>query len=745
MGLKWQSTFTSNKGLQCTLLISARGYTGTPIDITLTGTPVVHTWQTDEAKPAIKGSELEINILNRGTLPVTDFMASEDDFFFVEFKVGAATKFKGFLVQDDYSEALVDYPHEIRLKATDNIGLLKDVSLLDAAISNGSQTTSSHTIEQIAPDKIRFVGDVLTSISTFQYVIINSGTTIDGQYQIKAWQYVGLFDTVITFRSNLNGTISGTHTASITYITPVDLSQKMYLSELLSLSMKAINVPLFIRVYSSLYADGTPQARLFDQVKITPESFSNNDNWDSCYQVIEKILNRFKFTLFQAEGFYNFVRWDELAHSNNSISGRSYNADFVYLGVISLATEFTFGFGGSSFPETGLSYSVQRPLKQAQETMKYRNPANIIQNINLQNVGRLLSVTTVSGSTVYDYDAVQWLQGQWWTSFGNSMVLGTATRIIRVIIDADNNEVDRYLVLKGGPNELIQAESNRVEVRKGDRINFSYDVRIDGGEKFGWRYFYTLLLTHDNFIPHSGSDSVVNTNGAWGSALPATSLVGFNHPSAGGGNGWYDWTNISVNSFDIPFDGVIILKLVHCHLSPGSTGETHYKNIKFEVVRNLAGNKAVIGHEHTDKQLLNIKNKDAGDIYVDNTMSNAIAGSLFLNSRTGPLQDLVKKWLYRTVQYSQLGQITTTEEMFWRSIPRLKLEGTIYNLSQSPNFLSALSVMQYTHYAGYNFIWGKLSIDYKRDKATGTLFEMYKDSEDIANFNNIYGFRYLFE
>lgn len=748
MGLKWQSSFTSNLGLSCSLLIYAKDYSGTAIDITLAGTPVIQTWEKDDAQAPIKGCSLDINIVSDGTsLSIADFTSDEDDFFKVEFKVGGSMKFTGYLVQDDYSELIVDFTHEINLKATDNLGLLKNVTLLDCAIKNGEQTTTTYTIEQIDPSQIRINGVHVTTLKNGQYITIGGGTVLDGTYELKTWwltSVLGIDRTYIVFETNLDGTLVGTTSADITIVDPVNLDDKIKVSDLLHLCIKNANLSLKYRIYGDLQADDAPNARLLDNLYLQPTTFKNSKDFESCYSVVEKILSRFKFTLFQAEGFWNIMRWDELKISN-TVSFRTYDADFVYESASTIGAEYEFGFEEESYPEAGLSYSLDRPLAVVKETFNYKNPSNLIHNINFYEIGQLISTTVSGDKTIYDYDAAGWAAGEWWTSGGNGVVTGTAQRLIRVIKDSEDNEVERYLVAKGGGNgTLIQIESNRVEVREGDKINFSYDVRCDSsGEKYGWRYFYTLLLTHNTFVPNAADDSIVKDDGSWGTALPAAGLIGYNYPSAAGGSGWRDWTTISKETLVVPHDGVIILKLVHVHLAPGSTGETHYKNINFEVIRSIDGNGKVIGHEHKNHRILNLNNSEEKEIYVDETTSNAIGGTFFLESMTGPLRDLAKAWIYNGDTFDNLGKITTLERMFLRSVSRRKLEGSIYNLTANSLFLSMLSVMKYALYPDLRFVWGKFTIDYKRDKASGTLFEILNTTEDFDTFVSIYSFRYL--
>src|SRR6476620_3311710 len=88
-----------------TLQILEKDYVGDVIDVVGGGVPVLHYYQTDEPKAAIKGSSLSITLINDGSLPLESFFSVDDDQFQVKLSwtTGSATTvmFIGFLVQDD--------------------------------------------------------------------------------------------------------------------------------------------------------------------------------------------------------------------------------------------------------------------------------------------------------------------------------------------------------------------------------------------------------------------------------------------------------------------------------------------------------------------------------------------------------------------------------------------------------------------------------------------------------------------
>ena len=112
-----------------TLSIYEKNYTGGASRVNCSGTPAIHTWTKDEEFKGIRGSQLAVNLINEGNLPLTRFYSEEDDTFQVQLIQGSKILFIGYLVQDDCNEDLVDYSHNISLSFTDNLALLKDVTI----------------------------------------------------------------------------------------------------------------------------------------------------------------------------------------------------------------------------------------------------------------------------------------------------------------------------------------------------------------------------------------------------------------------------------------------------------------------------------------------------------------------------------------------------------------------------------------------------------------------------------------
>ena len=85
---------------------------------------------------------------------------------------------------------------------------------------------------------------------------------------------------------------------------------------------------------------------------------------------------------------------------------------------------------------------LTRAYSITKETFNYEQPKELIRNINLQELGTLLSTTTDGdGNTVKDYEAPYWFE----TNLGGY----NPGIYIRVITSPDGEEVDRYLVIDG--------------------------------------------------------------------------------------------------------------------------------------------------------------------------------------------------------------------------------------------------------------------------------------------------------
>ena len=97
----------------------------------------------------------------------------------------------GYIIQDDCSEVLLDFNHEINITATDMLGTLKDISIKDAAYlypdyryyENIEMNTSSGLYNILT--LVNLPDDFL--LGSNNTITITNGTPFDGTYTISSY------------------------------------------------------------------------------------------------------------------------------------------------------------------------------------------------------------------------------------------------------------------------------------------------------------------------------------------------------------------------------------------------------------------------------------------------------------------------------------------------------------------------------------------------------------------------------
>ena len=319
------------------LLIYKKNYTGLASNVLAAGEPIVCEWDSDEVYDPIKGGKITVNLINDGSLPLSKFFSVEDDTFKCELYWGEKLIFTGFLVQDDASEIQVDQLHEIQLVFTDNIGLLKDVSFDQANKLVGRRKPHNYNIYSSIGTTdygteysvLNIYGISLTDALIGDTILIE-GTPADGVYTVK---YVTNSPTIvfITLVEAWPNTIPAYTQATVTFITPQDLNDRVPLTKFLEICLKTTGLNIWTHLYGNLEVDGGSTGRFLEDTFLGCRTFNSGNTWDSCYSVLTKILSRFKLTLFQSDGFWNLIRWDELRYFDSLIPGTRYDVDFNFM------------------------------------------------------------------------------------------------------------------------------------------------------------------------------------------------------------------------------------------------------------------------------------------------------------------------------------------------------------------------------------------------------------------------------
>jgi hypothetical protein len=738
-GLKYQTQFTSesddnNAELDYTLKFKRKDYTGEVATLIGSETTVIQKCTTDDPFAPIKGQSLSISILNKGeSLPITTFQSDADDDWMVELWQDTNLLFIGFLVQDDFYEQMIDYTHAIQLNANDNLGLLKGVVLSDASVRRSYNVT--------------YLGVVLLPSIIYVY-------TEDDAFYPQIGNAFEVAGTIYTITSVLYGTqtISGNTinwAIGVTPITPVyalttgtvyltgeiNLLNKNSLLSIIAVCLGQTNLELITNFFFNLYEYRQDNTVLsFDQTLINSQVFISGDTYQDCYSALEKILKTFNCSLFQANGQWNIINWHEAvpkiswSYANNAIPAFIYDETWGAIGTTVLDNNFNIGRAPQlSRPITGLTQGALRGYKFTKRKFDYNQPKYLLKNYDLQEVGALLRQYVSGLNTIYEYVATSWEE---------DLNTPVTERFIRVIRETGSGtELDRCLVVKGsgGVNDPTSVQGIPFEISEGDKVlvSFTYhtaDSQAGAGTTvFGVRLYDGVSDVYVDDPPPTGT-------GGWGS-------LGYNYLYPVGSN-----TNqkqvVEIQSAQAPFSGLLYVYLAQAD-AIGPVTETWYRDIRVEYQPYIADQVKIIGQVHSQTRTDGPKLFSEQDIFIDDTPRNSINGTLFLTTKTSLISDRTTYWRYpATADGWRLGELATFDELNWRQKTRSKLEGGFIGNYQNGLPISLLTVGITDFSPTKNYIFGLLTIDYKRNQYSGTLYELYDEADELVTAD--YLLKYLY-
>lgn len=731
----------------------------------LAGTPVVQEWQEDDAFAPIRGCTLKINIIaNHGNpnyteVKLSDFYSENDNEFYVTLEDDLTDEllFAGYVLQDDCSEIQVDFAHEIQLTATDNLATLKEIRLDQAVIDEAiPKTLYGNFNSYISNGKnyITFTGSDLIMTTGQTFDISLTASALNGTWTVvdQTWTNTPISQNTIVVAEAVPTVIAVAGNLDYEYRMP--LRGYVTIRELFRNCILATNLDLVhTNVLANIYPTTGTNGIWFDDTYVNVLTFKNDSTWDTCHDILEKIMARFRSTLFQAHGQWWVVRWGELwrwADGNGmSFSGWQYPAALDTIGVAITFSTYNTSFNAGEI-QTGWMRSIVRPYKYVQETMQYNQVANIITNGDLSILGPLIRTYTATIDGVL-CDVNEYEAPFWYNFLPNPNMDEYFIRV--ATSQATDQEVFRYLVINSNttlfPSNSNAIYSNDIDVEIGDVIEFSFDVKTNVSHA-GTNYMTTYLYISDTAgSTYTGEQP--NTSGYW----VATPGLFFNYA----GNNNTDWNTFSFKSLPSPRRGrmIIAFQMIVMDIA-GVTyiqGETQIKNIRINISNNINNLNRIIGHRHQDSLDLILKNIDEKEIAVDDTRSNLISGTLFLETYTDLIRDRIQTWNFDTgtqILETQLGRITTQEIEFWRRKPRSKYNGTLikaydFNSGKAITPLTCVKLLyDASNMENMRFVFGSLTVDYKAHLSDGTLYEICELDENISDFtDDTYTFIYLYE
>lgn len=735
-GLKYQNEFNSrsdNNGLQHTYFLQFwfKDYTGPATSVLGGETSVIQRCTIDDPTAPIKGQSLDITLINEnGNLPIINFQSEDDNGVQVQLLEGTKLLFIGYLVQDDFYETKVDTTHTITLSANDGLGLLKGVILSDAAVRRAFEvslrTNGDNSVVYIWSENTAFYPQIGNTIEILgvSYVIaiaVNETTGIGPAFY--NWTI-----TLTTPTAGIGPTIE------TVYLTgEIDLLLRNSLLSTVAVCLGQTNLALITNIFlNHCEYRQNPMISTFEQTLLDSQIFISGDTYQDCYTALSKVLTSFNCTLFQANGQWNIVHWPEFRRwANNAVPGFMYDETWSNIGSTLFNNTFNIGTANDTTWLSGLQQGALRGWKFSRQSFEFKQPKYLLKNSDLMQLGTLLRTYDSGTDTISEYVALYWQR--------TNNLLPAVERFIRVVYDnVLRRESDRYLVLRGPTYDSTRSlPSEFIECQTNDRIRFSCTFRTNVGGTIGALSFAIQLYdgTTTRYL-YNGDDPI-----RWAAAF------GFSitFPAGTDSGTWHDIdTELSP---PIPYNGLMTVFLPEFTDPPQNSGrESHFKNMQFEYVSYINDSTKIIGQIHNRTQDVNKKLNNDVDILIDDTPRNSIQGTLFLTTKTPAtaygLQDRTAFWRYPNAPSGDrhLGELNTYEELLYKRVTRSKFEGGFFGNYQAGVTVSLLTMAIMEFSPNKNYTFGLLTIDYKKNQFSGTLYELYDltDAELVSDYTLTY-------
>jgi hypothetical protein len=718
------------------LQIEKKDFTGSPIDIILSGNPIIQEWQEDDQKAPIRGCTLKVNIITDSSgIALTDFYSDDDNTFKAILKRAQTDEvlFVGYLLQDDCAELYVDFNHEISLTFTDHLALLKDIRLNEAAVNIGGPTViSAISISNLFPIANNAIGSLDPRIGVLQNG--DAFSLFDGATTYNFICYNISYNSILGYLINIGIVVpfAGTITFDLTYTAPVVLDGYFSLAQILRLCLRSTDLDLNTTVASSLYPVGGSTQELVLDTFLDITTFQKANEWMTCYDILEIIMSRFNASLFQAHGRWFIVRFDEIYRyfgaAKPIYTVNVYNYEFVPGGASANITQHEFA--DSTEQETGVIKSIVRPYQFVKETFNYNQNENLLKNPNLQELGNFRSqYIDANTNLIKEYELPYWVN---WDGNPGGYVGPYCDKYIRIAYNNDiasedyGDELYRNLVLTGDGPTQHALQSNDIYLSAGDAFNYTFQVA--SGLNINGPHLYGFSVR----ISNGTTTYWLDMSGYWQTTYQAFNNNSFHLLSGDNLDGLHSWT---VAPLPVPINGVLNVFLFIPIVNWGAN-EMYYRNFSFTVSSYYAGSNVVIGQTHEEYQLNNIKNNIDKEIFIDNSPSWYIAGTLFLESYNGLLRNRCRTWKYQsgTDVYITLGGVATAEALWTNYILRNKYELTYRHLYENDKILTPFSCfVNYLEGTTKQYIPGKMTIDYKSANCNLTLREIVSNVDGITS------------
>lgn len=795
-----KSEFTNihfNKQAVYKFTIYKKNYTEQPIPCLCGKDPAILKFLNDELI-GIKGAELRLNLINiDNQFPASLFYCESDDEFKIDFWVEYSIPdpdnpfaeitttraiFSGYLLQDQIKEILTDIGHEIEITFTDNLGILKDISFGDAAKLSPSSAAnirevSAYITATAFPTELKSkikvttpvpnqgnpqVGDYMyitqSPVGNFSFMIIGV-TAVGPDLEIEVDERIPVsflnYPTTIYYLTGLNLT-------DFYSIGNITKQNKIRLDEVIRICLHATGLSLGVRYLSGLevVAGLVSPKNIFQNVYISLDTLRSGDEFISCYQVLENICKRFRFTLYQSnlepsvslgKPDWFFVRYYEYKYPYPiDLQGFSYDQYMTYNSTPIFSYKMNYDIGRIEF---GSEETITRPTRSILDKFDFEYSDELLYNSKLSNTGKFIGSQYVTQILYNGFNSLIYkAEGFFGTPFNPTTQYEATIQIL--YDDLYVSEKERWLVVKPlgtalqNPTDFAAVLGVQLEVNINDWIEYSFDYRC-------------FPISDNNNLPVliqftdlAGTKYYLNEDGNWDTST--SNLIYIEEATVPEWKSSPNW-----KSKPFPGDGHLLVTFGQYSVFGFGGSNTYYRNIDLKYYAGSGSGVNIVGQEHTGYIFSQLKNSKDDEINYDCTNKNQVLGTLFLQpiDNIYAIDPKANTWSDgQTAVNYRLGEIVSRQEMNLYYTKRLFLEckllglfNPIYKFNNLFGwaFLTPTALIQSNVNPNKKFAIGRLEYNFREDFAECDLYEIFDVSEagGDSRSNELvqYGFKYKYK
>lgn len=605
------------------------------IPLSMTGDPLhISTIDNNEDKfTPIRSKQAEIKIFTGNGLDINTFCEGDDGRFYVEIFVDNLIIFRGFLIIPDLQQDFQPDPNILILTATDNIGTLKDIPLVDfdgavpvhenAIIMYLAWALNKTTINQ----NINIINNLVsgqgaqTITATFVYSGDTSAFTVNNADAAKL--FVG--EQIV-----ISGTASNDSTVTITSIVVID----PFIQEIITTGTFVAEGPV------SFTATDSASGRFYESNFLNAKTFEDQIGTRiDCYETIRRILTE-DCVVFQSKGEYYIVRIDEIEDFSGIFQMNVDTYDYQGTYVSTALKTFSKAIGISEnmwWCNDDAIVIPDRPYQRVRETFKYDYPQEIICNIDFSRgtfIGDLPD-ETVDGVA----NQVKSYAPECWTYIKGYPVLTQDSDGYVKKYYVNGQEKQRFLFADTAvtDNYYYWRSDEMVPMEQNSKFNFNLDVKYSTDLGGGSGHF-DIAQAQIRLYGNDGSHWTLHADYGTGSSDPgprwvlsdSTWSTNNNYVRLSGDAGSTDftqWNNVSGDTAPLPVSGLVEFFLMNNQTSDSQTKSFTSLKIDYFPFINGSYQKYTGQYNQVSQELGNRAARD-NQVYISDAPAQLIKGAL---------------------------------------------------------------------------------------------------------------------